>query len=247
MKNLMLILLSLTTLSVFAEDVNIKGVDLKSEKATENRLSIKVDGNLSDNPQITINDKTLSIVIPNAHVATKIQRHFNDATTVTATQANRDSVSIKTTLPYSLQGKESLVNITLKDGSVDVSFPRVATSKVNTKISRSPSVTATSAATIAANAATAKNIEATNAEAEKLDENYLSTLVKENEKLAASNHPENARANLAKKTVQADTAATSDRVNLECKKIRLSLRLIKKSLLSRLFRLQLMLVSSLHF
>ena len=134
MKNLMLILLSLTTLSVFAEDVNIKGVDLKSEKATENRLSIKVDGNLSDNPQITINDKTLSIVIPNAHVATKIQRHFNDATTVTATQANRDSVSIKTTLPYSLQGKESLVNITLKDGSVDVSFPRVATAKVHTNL-----------------------------------------------------------------------------------------------------------------
>lgn len=211
MKNLALVLLSLTTLlatpSVFADDVNIKAVELKSDKANENRLSIKLVGNLNDNPQISVHDKTLQVTIPNAHVTGKIQRTFNN-TVVTATQADRDTVLVKTALPYSLQGKESLVNITLKDGSVDVSFPRLAGAqpvKVSNKINRSPSI---------ATSAKEKSIQATNAEAEKLDENYLSTLVKENEKLAAEKHPEQAKVVVAQKEAQADTAQAGDRVNL---------------------------------
>lgn len=204
MKKLTLILLSLTCFSLFADDVNIKGVDLKSDKATGNRLSILLEGNLNDNPQITINDKTLQIMIPNSHVNSKIQRRFND-TTVTATQADRSSVSIKALLPYSLQGKESLVNITLKDGSIDVSFPRIAT--ISNKVSRAPGVV--SAATVKAN-------ESNNAEAEKLDENYLATLVLENEKLAAKHHPDQGDTKILnlKKEVQADTAQAGDRVDL---------------------------------
>ncbi len=195
MKNFTLLLLSLATFSVLAEEVNIKGVELKADKSTENRLSIKMVGNLNDNPQILINDKTLQIIIPNAHVASKIQRTFVNGI-VTANQATNDSVSVKALLPYSLKGRESLVNITLKDGSVDVSFPRLATQVVS-KISRSPSVVSASAKVIETNAV----------EAEKLDENYLTTLVKENEKLAASKHPEQAKA-------QADTAIKDDSVNM---------------------------------
>ncbi len=198
MKNVILFFTIFLNFNVFADDVNIKAVELKSDKATENRLSIKLVGNLNDNPQISIKDKVLSVTIPNSHVAGKIQRRFND-TTVTAAQADRNTVTVRTILPYSLQGKESLVNITLKDGSVDVSFPRVAT--VANKVSRSPSVVA-------------KTIETNNVEAEKLDENYLSTLVKENEKLAAEKHPEVEAAKVAKKEVQADTAIRADRVNL---------------------------------
>ena len=203
MKKLALILLSFSAFSVLAEDVNIKAVDLKSDKASENLLSIKLEGNLSGNPEIKVANKILTIVIPNAHVASKILRHFNDATVVSATQADRDSVNVKTILPYSLLGKESLINITLKDGAVDVSFPRIVTSTVNTKISRSPGL-----------AVPAKVVEVQNAEAEKLDENYLSTLVKEHDKLAANNHPETIKANQAQKIVQADTKMGVDRVNL---------------------------------
>jgi flagellar biogenesis protein FliO len=195
-------ILSLTSLAAVASEVNIKGVELTSDKALTSRLSIKLVGNLNDNPLISVNDKTLQIIIPNAHVNSKIQRKFNE-TIVTATQADRDSVSIKTILPYSLQGKESLVNITLKDGSVDVSFPRVVTAS---KVSRSPGLVLP--------AAKAKAIEANNAEAEKLDENYLSSLVKENEKLAATQHPDAIKPNVAKKDTQADTAQGVDRVNL---------------------------------
>lgn len=202
MKNLTFLLLALTSFGALASGVNIKGVELASDKALTSRLSIKLIGNLNDNPLISVNDKTLQIIIPNAHVNSKIKRTFNEAT-VTATQADRDSVSIKAVLPYSLQGKESLINITLKDGSVDVSFPRIVTAS---KISRSPGVTVLSAKSRA--------IEANNAEAEKLDENYLSTLVKENEKLAAAHHPEAAVAKMVKKDAQGDTTQAGDRVNM---------------------------------
>ncbi len=204
MKKLAVALLVLSSFSVFADDVTIKGVELKNDKASENRLSIKLVGNLNDNPKISVHDKTLSVTIPSAHVAGKIQKTINGVS-VTASQADRDTVTVKTALPYSLTGKESLVNITLKDGSVDVSFPRLTSAPaVSSKISRSPSVVA-------------KTIE-NNKDAEKLDESYLSTLVKENEKLAAEKHPEQkaeaAAAVAAPKVVQADTEKAADRVNL---------------------------------
>lgn len=206
MKNLIILLLTLTSIATNATEVNIKGVELTSDKALTSRLSIKLAGNLNDNPLITVNDKTLQIIIPNARVNSKILRKFN-GTTITASQADRDSVSVKALLPYSLQGKESLVNITLKDGSIDVSFPRIIT---NTKAARAPAIVATTGLTPAA----AKAVEASNIEAEKLDENYLSTLVKENEKLAVAQHPEAKKVNVAKKETQADTIPSGDRVSL---------------------------------
>ncbi|RPJ69595.1 MAG: hypothetical protein EHM20_16265, partial [Alphaproteobacteria bacterium] len=87
--------------------------------------------------------------------------------------------------------------------SIDVGFPRIAT--VSSKVSRSPGVVS---------AAATKAIAANNAEAEKLDENYLSNLVKESEKLAAAQHPEVAENRNVKKDDQADTAQVGDRVNL---------------------------------
>ncbi len=200
MKKITLLLLAVTSFAAIATDVNIKGVELTNDKTLTSRLSIKVTGNLNDNPLISVNDKTLQIIIPNSHVYSKIQRKYN-GTTITATQADRDSVSVKALLPYSLEGKESLVSITLKDGSIDVNFPKIVSAN---KINRAPAITAE----------TIKAVEANNAEAEKLDESYLSTLVQENEKLAAAQHPEAKKVNEIKKDSQADTAQAGDRVSL---------------------------------
>lgn len=186
----------------FAVDVNVKAFEFKSA-GVENRLSIIVAGNLNDNPHISVKDKTLFVTIPNAHVAGKIQKTINGAA-IMAAQADRDTVTVKATLPYSLTGKESQVNIMLRDGSVDVSFPRGAAALQATasKIGRSPAIVA----------ADAKAIENNNVEAEKLDESYLSSLVKENEKLVAEKHPEQAPKGATE--AHADTALKNDRVNL---------------------------------
>jgi flagellar biogenesis protein FliO len=194
--------LAFSSLSAFAVDVNVKAFELKTAGA-ENRLSIIVAGNLNDNPHILVKDKTLFVTIPNAHVARKIQKTINGAA-ITAAQADRETVTVKAILPYSLAGKESQVNIMLKDGSVDVSFPRGAavTQATASKVGRSPAIVA----------ADAKETEINNVEAEKLDESYLSSLVKENEKMAAEKHPE--QVPKGAKEAHADTALKNDRVNL---------------------------------
>ena len=140
MKNLVGVLFLFSSFSILAEDIKIKAIDLKNDKGPEAHLSVKLLGNLNDNPQISVNDKTLQITIPNSHVAGKIQKNINGSL-VTATQFDRDTVVIKAQLPYSLQGKESLVNMTLKDGSFEVSFPKGSGSlapKSVRVISRSP-------------------------------------------------------------------------------------------------------------
>lgn len=184
MKILTIVLFGLTSFSAMAVDTVIKAVELKNDKTQESKLSIKIAGNLNENPQLNVGKNSLDIVIPGTKVNAKIVRHFGDAV-VTATQDDRESVRVKVALSYSLQGKESLANVTLKDGSIEVSFPRGAAAKVV-----GTPVTAQTVKAPVVKEALVKKIEAENKEAEKLDESYLASLVKENEKLAAANHPE---------------------------------------------------------
>ena len=202
MKKLILMFLIIAAYSVVASDVNIKGFDFTNEKGSENRLSIKFEGVLNDNPQITINEKILQIVIPNSHINLKIQKKTSEGF-VTASQIDRSSVGVKVLLPYSLQGKESLVNITLKDSLVDVSFPK--DNYLSNKVSRSPAIVSPKQL---------QKIEASNADAEKLDENYLTTLVLENEKLALARHKEEVKTVVNKKEDQIEAIPAMDKVEI---------------------------------
>ena len=192
MKKLALLLVTFTAFSVWADDVSIKGAELKSDKGQEAKLSIKHIGTLNDNPKITVQDKVLQVSIPNANLANKIAKKVNGAS-ISATQAG-DDTTLKVVLPYSLAGKEGDVTITLKEGVIDVNFPRIEVAKKTLPaVSRAPGIVEE------AQVAAAPEV---NAEAEKLDENYLSKLSHEQEKLAAEKHPEN--------KAQADT----DRVSM---------------------------------
>lgn len=210
MKTLSSILLLLVSFSVMATDTMIKGFELVAEKPTENRLSIKVQGNLNDNPQMIVGKNSIELVVPNSRVAGKIVRNIRGAV-ITASQADRESVNVKVVLPYSLAGRETLANITLKDGSIDVYFPRIASASTVLNAPANKAVK-TSVVNETINKAVAQAA-VENKEAEKFDENYLSQLVKENEKIADKQHPEKAEAQV-KKTAQADTASNVDRVNL---------------------------------
>jgi flagellar biogenesis protein FliO len=199
-KTLVLFLASLTSLNLSASDVTIKAADLVNLKGTEARLSIKHQGILNDNPRISIADKMLTILIPNSGLSGKISKKVN-GTTVTATMNAEESVLINVALPYSLQGRESDVAITLKEGIIDVLYPRIEIAQKNIakEITRSPSITDKQVI-----AETAESIAA----ADKLDESYLSKLAKNQEKLAEEKHPETKKE--ANKIAQIDT----DRVNL---------------------------------
>lgn len=200
MKTLVLLLAAITSLDLSAADVTIKGADLQNAKGSEARLSIKHAGIINDNPRISVNDKTLSITIPNSGLGSKINKKVNGST-ISATMTGEETVAINVALPYSLKGRESDVAITLKEGSIDVNYPRLNAEKkaVETTASRAPGIT---------EKAIVLDTTANNAEAEKLDESYLSSLVQKQDKLAEQKHAEEkAEAKIAD---QGDT----DRVNL---------------------------------
>jgi len=197
-KTLTLLLLSLSSFTLMASDVSIKGADLKSDKGQEARLSIKHIGTLNDNPKIVVADKILQISIPNSTLGGKIFKKVNGAA-ISAVQLGEDTVNLKVVLPYSLKGKESDVTITLKDGAIEVNFPRIEVA--SKAVARAPGI-------IEAPQASTPLAEVNNEEAEKLDENYLSKISNEHEKLAAEKHPE------AGKNVVAQAQADTDRVSL---------------------------------
>ncbi|NOT80236.1 MAG: flagellar biosynthetic protein FliO [Bacteriovoracaceae bacterium] len=199
-----LILLSVLSFNLFASDVTIKSAELINTKSTESVLSIKHLGTVNDNPLIQIQDKNLKVTIPNSGLAGKINKKVN-GTSISASMTDSETVSLNLMLPYSLAGKESDVTITLKEGMINVHYPRLENTKkaVAKEISRSPSVN---------EQAVIIETAANNIEAEKLDENYLTTLVKNQEKLAEAKHPE-AKAE-AKKDLETKKQVDTDRVNL---------------------------------
>lgn len=200
MKTLILSLTAFATLNLWAADVTIKGADFGA-KGLEAKLSIRHMGVLNDNPRVSVNDKVLQISIPNSALAGKINKTMNGAY-ISASASGEDTVAMNVTLPYSLQGREADITITLKEGVIDVNFPLVELAKK--AVTRTPAITDK---TVISEVAAMAN----NAEAEKLDENYLSNLVKDQEKLAIAKHAGDEKVNnKAPKTTQVDT----DRVTM---------------------------------
>lgn len=199
-----LILLCALSFNLYASDVTIKSAELINTKSSESVLSIKHLGTVNDNPLIQIQDKSLKVTIPNSGLAGKINKKVN-GTSISASMTDSETVSLNLILPYSLAGKESDVTITLKEGMINVHYPRLGNAKkeVANEISRSPSVK---------EQAVVIDTAAQNIEAEKLDENYLTSLVKNQEKLAEAKHPE-AKTD-AKKDLETKKQVDTDRVNL---------------------------------
>lgn len=200
MKTLVLLLAAITSLNLSAADVTIKGAELQNAKGTQARLKILHAGIINDNPRISINDKILSIVIPNSGLGSKINKKINGST-LFATMTAEESVEVSITLPYSLTGREADIAITLKEGAIDVNYPRLSVEKkvVAAAPSRAPGIT---------EKAIVVDTTANLAEVEKLDESYLSSLVQKQDKLAEQKHA--AEKIEAKIADQGDT----DRVNL---------------------------------
>lgn len=204
MKVLTLVLTTLASLNIWSAEVGIQGVEFVNSQGAEAKLSIKHKGTLNDNPKIEITDKKMSITISNSELVGKVNKKINGFS-ISGAMTGEETVALNINLPYSLKGKESDVTMVLKEGSFEVNFPRLEVAKKTTvitpsNISRSPSVIAEAAI----DSLTKNN------EAEKLDENYLSNLVKDQEKLANEKHPENK----APKEVQKEGHADTDRVTL---------------------------------
>lgn len=165
MKILSTLSLLLISSAIFGA-TTIKGLDYISHSASEGRLVIKVEGNLRDNPTISVKDRSVYLNIPNAQVHPKIDRKvtINDQfdTQMSASQGAESVVNFRANLPFSLKGKESQVNIMLKDNSIEILFPKNAKIvSLNKALKKSDE--------------TQRSVEA-QAVAEHLDENYLAKI-----------------------------------------------------------------------
>lgn len=134
-KKLILVGFALFSYGLNAQDVTVKTLEMHS-----GAFVIKTNGDVNANPNLVVKDKVVEVMIPNAHVNGKIEKNINQVN-LTATQVDRSTVKVTATFSKSLQGKESLINITLKDSAIEVNFPKTLAGAAS-KVSRTPEMIA---------------------------------------------------------------------------------------------------------
>jgi len=210
MKKIILIL-SLSLIFVANARVKINSVELDQQNDNLGKIVVSVSGLVKNNPEVTIKDSLLQIVIPDSVVWPKIEKKVSVNgedfdTTLMAYQFNKDSVRVRAVLPYSLSGKEKLVSVSLKDGLVELIFPKQNAG--NPKVA--PAVT--------------KNV-GRKPGVDKLDESYLEKLMNEKEEKAPQAIESNVASNVLKNTDQKEVAEIKTAED----KIKTSMSSVKKS------------------
>jgi flagellar biogenesis protein FliO len=90
---------------------------------------MNIQGNLTTTPEFVVNGKTLSITIPKTKLTKVIEqkRTLNSKLDTEITgKAEGENTSIKVSLPYSLDAYKENVSISLRDGRVEISFPKIS-------------------------------------------------------------------------------------------------------------------------
>lgn len=195
-KNLIILIFTLALTANTWAKVKIQDVSFSDSNGKEAKVSIKMTGVMNETPELTVKDQMIQIAIPNSYVWPKIEKKAtiskNFDTTLLAYQYDKDLVRFRVLLPYSLNGKESLVSLTLKDGKIELNFPKLK-SKSTSLIKKRKRVSRTKKKSI-----------------EKYDESYLEALIKnkevaaKNEKIKRTKNPKNItdKVNLALSSVE---------------------------------------------
>lgn len=190
MKLVLVFLISFFQTGAFA--VTVKDIQFSKTK-NSGRVSVKFDGNLRNTPELSIHGNTIQVKIPNSKVKKEINQKVSFATTdkdtkLKAYQTTKNTTKIKASFPFNMKKREGNVFITLKEDSIELSFPRV---RVKTPAKKKKVV-----------------------KKEYLDEKYLNSLldVKEEKKVAKKVVPVPAKKKVAKEVkedkVQTVLAAT---------------------------------------
>jgi flagellar biogenesis protein FliO len=178
-KTSLLVLSLLSSFSVFAK-TKIKNISFKTANK-EGVISIKLQGNLEDTPELTIRDQMIQVAIPNVVVWPKIEKKVTIGkefdTTLMAYQFDKNLVRFRLLLPYTINGSEDLVSLTLKENQIDVHFPKLISKAINTKTKVAKKVKIKKLKPVVVK----KN------NVNKYDESYLEKLLKSKEQKAAKN------------------------------------------------------------
>lgn len=126
------VLLTLLVLLSFHAEANIKidGLSLSEVRPGTSQMTIRLAGELLENPELLVNDRMIQLSVPKSYVWPKIEKKATlgttHDTTIMAYQFEKDIVRVRAMLPYSLAGKENLVSVVMRDGLIELNFPQLA-------------------------------------------------------------------------------------------------------------------------
>jgi flagellar biogenesis protein FliO len=142
MKYILLTLFFVTSLSAYAEKVSLTNLDFKKVGTANAEIQINFKGNLTSDPELTIKNSMVQVVIPDAEVWPKIEKKVTLRktpfdTTLMAYQFDKNTVRVRALLPFSLKKLEDKVSITIKGNSIFLHLPQNAKlAKRNKKVVR---------------------------------------------------------------------------------------------------------------
>lgn len=197
MKKLAL-LLSLVLVVAAQAKVKVNDVELNGQGEALGKITVSISGVVKNNPEISIKNSVLQLVIPDSVVWPKIEKKVSVTgadfdTTLMAYQFDKDSVRVRAVLPYSLTGKEKQVTVSIKDGKLELSFPRQGGAPVK--------------AAVAPTSANSRK-----PEVDKLDESYLQKLMNEKEEAAPEEQAQGEKVEEKAPVADATQKATEDKI-----------------------------------
>lgn len=175
-KTFLLFLISLISLSAFAE-IDLKNLDF-TEKNNKGVLTINFTGNLTEYPELKVNQNSVYVVIPDSKVNGVINKKVQFATNgkdtkLFASQFKTNSTRVKTIVPYTIHSVKDQVALTIRDNKIELTFPKL---KAEAKYLTVPVVKAVSK-TAKPSSQVAKDL---------LNEDYLNSLIKQENKVVKS-------------------------------------------------------------
>ncbi len=123
------ILILAFTFSLAAQgSVTIEKLNFKKGSKT-GMLSVEFKGNLKDYPELSINGKSIQVLIPNAKVSKPIEKSISFSSTLKDTQlrayqSTKSSSKIKVLLPFNIEKMKDKVSLTIRDNRIELTFPR---------------------------------------------------------------------------------------------------------------------------
>ena len=123
---------------VYADKVKVTELKFKHHKQLS-KVTIMLSGSLERAPELLIKKNILQVSMPKAMVWPSIKKRVSvlrpQDSELMAYQFNKEIVRIRTILPFTLKGMEERVNLTIKENSLELSFPsRRPVEKITKKV-----------------------------------------------------------------------------------------------------------------
>lgn len=110
---------------------NVEIKDLRFKNTAHNgSVTIHFNGQLNDYPELKVVGQSIQVIIPQSKAKRVIEKSYSFSSKLKDTkikiyQAGKNSTKMKALLPFNIEKKRDLVNLTIKDNTIQLSFPRI--------------------------------------------------------------------------------------------------------------------------